>query len=471
MQRVALVIVPLVLLVGCREYNPASCENPANAEVSPCGMMPDGPPIDLSCKDDTGCTNPDQPVCKITGDVGVCVECTANKTARCADRRWVCTSDDKCEPCTRHTDCTDSNVCKPDGTCALENEVAYVDGTTGSDQNPCSKMLPCKRIEDAAMMTGKIVKVSGTLTERTKLDGRNVTILAEPGASLALSKDEIALEVVGTSQVEIFDLVITHTGSSKPEKEGVLVDDTADLRMTGVRIIENNADGVRVAKGRLTCTRCVIAQNTGLGINAVDGRVTISQSTIQKNPGGGILISANVDEFQIVGNVIFNNGRLTMSTPGSTTGGIRVSGVTGTMANRIDFNSLSRNETVSGVAPGIHCESFGTALTARYNIIWNNGTPPQFIDQDQVNSGIGVCAHMSSDIGPRPDPPSAGNVNLDPDFMSENNGDLHLMQSKVMLSVNPSTTELTGLAQNDIDDQPRGTGATDMGADHVPRTP
>jgi hypothetical protein len=456
MQRLALVVVPL-LLFGCREYNTEWCLNADNADHPSCEMMPpDGPPIDLSCKADTACTNPDQPVCKITGGVGMCVQCTPEKRTKCTGTTPICTND-KCAKCTRHADC-ESNVCMPDGSCALEANVAYVDGTTGTDQSPCSRMMPCKKIEDAAMMTGKIVKVSGTFTDRTRLDGKNAMILADPGAMLALSKDEIALEVVGTSQVQIFDLVITHTGAPKREREGVLVDGTADLQMTGVRIIENNADGVRVSNGKLTCTRCTIAQNTGLGINVVDGKVTISQSTIQKNPGGGIQISTNVDEFQIVGNVFFNNGSAT-----ATTGGIRVSDVTSALANRIDFNSLGRNEAMSGVEPGIRCaDPVGAKLTARYNIIWNNGPAPGF----GVQVSAGGCDHASSDIGPVT---SGTNVNMEPGFIDETGGDLHLMRSQAPLTVNLNTTELTGLAERDIDDQPRG-AATDMGADYVPRT-
>jgi hypothetical protein len=468
MQRAALVI-PLVLLVGCREYNPESCRNPDNAGVPPCGMIPDGPPIDLSCRDDTGCTNPDQPVCTITNNVGVCVECTPERAAKCSAATPICTTN-KCARCTRHSDCMGSNVCKPDGSCALETEVAYVDGAMGTNQMMCSKTSPCKKIEDAAM-TGRIVKVSGTVTDRTTLNNRNALILGDPGATLALSMDEVALEVRGSSQVEIYDLVITHTGTPPPAREGVTVADTADLRMTRVRLIGNNADGARVTGGNLRCTRCTIAQNASNGINAQGTQaqpaaITISQSTIENNTGGGIAIGPNTS-FQIVGNVLYHNG-----SPSSLTGGISVGRMIGSPANRLDFNSISRNETIAGVAPGIDCESVGTSLTARYNIIWNNGAPPQFTDQDQVNSGgIEACAHMSSDIGPLPDPPSAGNVKLEPDFMSENNGDLHLRQSKAPLSVNPSTNELTGLAEFDIDDQPRGTGGTDMGADHVPRTP
>ena len=461
MQRVALVVVPLVLLVGCRERNDQFCDNDANQSLEVCGgMIPDGPPIDVSCKADDGCTaNPDQPVCKITGNTGVCVECTPEKRMKCPTMKPICTND-RCAPCTRHSDCTESNVCKPDGSCALETEVAYVDGA-GADQMICSKMEPCTKIEKAAM-TGRIVKVSGTVSDPTVLNNRNPLILADPGAKLSPSMDAVALEIRGNSQVEIYDLEISHTGGAS--REGITIADTADLRLTRVSLVNNNADGARVTGGKLTCTRCTITQNAVAGINAAGSSnqpvvITISQSTIANNVGGGIQIGL-FTSFQIVGNVIFHNGA-----SATFSGGINAPQVTASSTNRIDFNSISRNESAS--APGISC-TVTAQFTGRYNIIWDNGTPP--IYSDQVNSGVNSCDHTFSNIGPLPATFGTNNKNTDPGFMDENNGNLHLRQSDPQLTVTPSSNELTGLAARDIDDQPRA-ATTDMGADHVPRTP
>jgi hypothetical protein len=231
----------------------------------------------------------------------------------------------------------------------------------------------------------------------------------------------------------------------------------ADLRMTRVSLINNTADGARVTGGRLTCTRCTIAQNTNRGINAFAGAITISQSAIVNNLGGGILIGSDAG-FQIVGNVFFNNG-----TPASTTGAINIPQVMGSSANRLDFNSISRNNATAQVAPGVACVSLVTQLTARYNIIWDNGTPPVF--QDQINSG--GCEHALSVIGPVP-AAFGTNINTDPGFTDELAGDLHLKQSDVRLHVNVSAGELAGPAARDIDDEPRGMPA-DMGADQVSR--
>lgn len=457
MQRLARVVVPLVLLASCREYNPASCENPSNAGMPPCGM-PDAPPVDLSCKDDTGCaTTPDLPVCTITDSIGMCVQCTPEKRAKCMTTTPICTNN-RCVACTRHSDCPESNVCKLDGSCAVETEVAYVDGTTGKDQMVCSKAMPCTKIENAVMTGKPIVKVSGTVTERTTLDSKTVMILGDPGARLTPMADTVALDVRGTSRVQIFDLEISHMAAA-PAREGVTVQDSADLRMTRVSLINNTADGARISGGHLTCTRCVVAQNANRGINAQAGILTISQSNIQNNLGGGILIGLDAS-FQIVGNVIFHNGL-----PTTATGGINVPQVTGTSANRLDFNSISRNDAVPQIAPGIHCISIGLQLTARYNIVWDNGPSPAF--RDQVNAG--GCDHASSDLGPLPAAFGTTNVNVDPVFRDELTGDLRLRAPiSTMLYANPSADEIAGPAARDIDDEMRGV-ATEMGADHVSR--
>jgi hypothetical protein len=458
MQRVALVVAPLVLLLGCRVRNDQFCDNPANLGHPACqGIMPDGPPIDVSCKDDTGCTaNPDQPVCKITGNTGVCVECTTDKATRCTDRGLIC-ANDKCAPCARHADCTGSDVCKPDGTCALEADVAYVNGDMGTDQTICSKSMPCSNIELAAM-TGRIVKVSGTVNDRTTLNNRNAVILADPGAKLSPSMDAVALEIRGNSQVEIYDLEISHPGDAMPN-EGIIVDGRdAQLKLTRVNLINNKSDGTKIVAGRFTCTLCTIASNLNRGINATGGSITISQSTIRDNMGGGILIGADVT-FQIVGNVIFHNG-----TPTSMTGGINVPQVNAAGTNRIDFNSISNNDAMMSLAPGINCPTPGP-INAKYNIIWDNGAPPTY--RDQVN--IAGCAHNFSDIGPVPGSFGTTNKNADPLFMNEMQGDLRLRKPlEPQLFRTVTTDEIAGPAARDIENELR-TADTEMGADHVSR--
>jgi hypothetical protein len=457
MQRLALVVVPVVLLIGCREFNPESCKNPDNANMPPCGMLPvDGPPIDASCMDDTACGG-GTPVCKITPELRECVQCTPEKRAACTDPKMPICTNNKCAPCTQHADCTESKVCKLDGSCADATEVAYVDGTTGTDPADCSKATPCTKIEKAVMTGKAIVKVSGTVTNASRIDNKNATIFADPGAALTPSMDAIALEVAGNSKVQIYDLAISQPANAMA-KECVKITETAELELIHVSVSNSKLNGINADGKKFTCTRCTIELNSNLGINATKGTIVISQSTIKKNLDGGIAVNGMDTEFQIVGNVIFDNGGDT-----SGTGGINVVQVKGVATNRIDFNSISRNEAGNFIAPGVKCLSTLMPLTARYNIIYDNGPSPSFGEQVSATG----CDHKLSDIGPTAF--GTMNVNTPPGFMDEQNGDLRLRKPlETQLFVNASTAELTGLAARDIENELRTTD-TVMGADHVSR--
>jgi Right handed beta helix region len=451
MQRLALVVVSLVVVAGCHQDNPESCELPSNAGNGVCPGIDAAidTPTPPECTVSNECMAPDKGVCDTALNGGTCVQCTAASAMACKGKTPACIND-VCAPCTRHADCTDSKVCMPDGACANENDVAYLDGG-GTDQMMCTKAMPCTKIEKAAMAKS-ILKITGTLTERATLNGRDVVILADPKAKLTPMQDGAALEV-RDGKVQIYDLEISHMPSGNA-KEGIFVnDDQAEVELTRVSIINNTADGARVNAGHLTCTRCTIAQNTLRGINLSAGEVTISRSVIQGNAGGGILIGQN-GIFQIVANFIFGNG-----SSGSLTGGINGPALDGNSANRIDFNSISHNNA-SGIA-GIQCSS-GMQLTAKYNIIWKNGS------LDQVNAG--GCQHISSDIGPLPSSPTASNFNSDPRFQDEANGDLHLMSdSPVRRLVQPQAPDVTGIAASDFDGDTRmSVPMLDLGADQTP---
>jgi hypothetical protein len=445
MQRLALVVVSLIVIAGCHQDNPASCELPSNAGNGVCPGVDaaiDTPPPPPECTMNSECANPDKAVCDTVLNGGTCVQCTAMTATACKAETPACIND-VCAPCIRHADCVASNVCMPDGKCADEKNVAYLDGG-GKDQMMCTRAMPCTKIDKAAMAKS-ILKISGTLTERATLDGLNVVILADPGAKLTPTQDGAALEL-RQGKVQIYDLEIS--GSLK---EGIFVnDDQAEVELTRVSLLSNTTDGARVNAGHLTCTRSTIARNTLRGINLAAGEVTISRSVIRDNTGGGLLIGVN-GIFQIVANFIFGNG-----SAGSLTGGINAPALDGNDTNRIDFNSISHNNA-SGVA-GIQCNS-GMALTAKYNILWKNGAV------DQI---AGNCAHISSDIGLLPASPTATNFNMDPGFQNEANGDLHLKpDSPVRMLVQGA--DVSGIAASDFDGDVRTSlRMVDIGADQTP---
>jgi hypothetical protein len=442
MPRLALLVVSLAAVAGCKEVNPEYCSG---------GLHPDDP----ACKTDSGggggpCTSPADcsskpgfPVCDLNAPGGAtCVECV--KSAECPAERPVCTND-ACGLCTQHADCPESNVCLPSGMCARASDVAYVSGT-GADGTQCIKDAPCKRIDDAISKNRMVVKVSGIVRDRGTINGATTLIVADPGAKLQPQQvppdNGTALDIRGASHVQIYDLEINHAnGAGNP---GVSVGDTATVELTRVTLSDNSGDGARVTAGHLTCTQCVIRNNGGRGLNVAGGGLTLTRSTVRDNLGG---INVNNADFQIVSNVIYHN-------TGGVTGGIVVQ-VDGAAVNRIDFNSISRNSTTSGAA-GIQCSS-GTVFAASYNIVWDNAGPG-----GQVTIPPSNCSFPASDVGS-----VVSGTGTNPQYVNIDSGDLHLMPTSPVRRQVASFTDPDGLAARDIDGQPRAAPA-DFGADQTP---
>lgn len=453
MLRLVFAVVSFVGIAGCSFFkadNLKSCERPDNAMSSLCtdaGMMTGG-----ACKGPDDCDNAAFPHCKLPAtDMGVCVECTDN--AHCPLASPVCASD-RCSPCTRHADCL-SEVCLPTGACAAEAEVAYVDGT-GNDGAACSRQAPCKRIDEAA---GKrsIVKVTGTISDRCTLSADTVQIFAATGAALKPASG-IALEIKGTANIDVYDLLITKQGDAAA---AVHVSEQGILKLTRAIVRDNPGPGITVtASGQATCTKCIVEDNIGRGIDvSMNGSIAVTQSTIAGNSGGGIGV-ANSGAFRIVSNFIFGNGR----TDQPVSGGVSIAIIPqqpGAPPNELDFNSVSRNNNL-GVAQGIDCAS-ATPLVASNNIIWNNG--PLQTSTQVVNTG---CSYTYSNIGPTGIGTTDNNQSVNPMFVDEANGDLHLTGTVMSLLMANPNARITGLAEKDIDGDTRQNPA-DIGADQFTR--
>jgi hypothetical protein len=325
-----------------------------------------------------------------------------------------------------------SNVCLPDGSCADPAQVAYVQqGGTGTA--PCTKAAPCGTLDDGVKANKPTVKIAaGTVADMktTVIDGKAVTILADPGAKLSRSDVGVILQVQNDgADVKIFDLEFTDgTGSPNP----------------AISIPIGGAP-------KLTLTRVVIDGNQGVGISAASaGVLTISQSTVSKNTGGGINVTNGT--FVIVGNVFYLNG-----TGAGNIGGVNIQTIQSS-TNRLEFNTFNQNATVTGIAPAINCVA-GT-FTAKYNIMSGNGTLTQM---DQVG---GTCAHMYSIATPGLLPPGTGNSSSDPLFVNATKGELHIQPGSPARHAADAGADLTGIASRDIDGDLRISPA-DIGADQV----
>lgn len=285
MDRRILLLVGLSLLCSTAACNPRYC---ADHPYDDCRKSWDAGIGPKSCKGDGDCTAPTA-VCDL-GATMTCVQCTTAEPGACSGATPACVSN-QCQECTAHAQCTASNVCLPDGSCADEQQVAYV--ANGGSGTACTKVAPCGTLDNGVKAGRPFVKMAtGTVADNqtTTIDGKAVTILADPGAKLSLAGPGVILRVQNDgADVKIFDLEITDgTGAANP----------------ALSIPTGGAP-------KLTLTRVVVDGNQGVGISAASGTLTMSRSIVTTNTGGGLSISGS--QFNITNCFIVVNGGLKLT--------------------------------------------------------------------------------------------------------------------------------------------------------------
>ena len=174
MSRLTWCVLLAVAASGCRR-NDNFCEsaNPNN-NCSEIDAAIDSP---MACTTSAECT---PQVCDLTGSM-TCVQCTPGEDAACTGTTPACVSN-TCQACTSHAQC-DSAVCLSDGSCATENEVAYV-SPNGTDNATCTQATPCTKVTKALATNRKLVKFTGITDEggTVVVDNQNVALVAEPNA-------------------------------------------------------------------------------------------------------------------------------------------------------------------------------------------------------------------------------------------------------------------------------------------------
>ena len=406
--------------IGGRRLKPEYCaDHPADPDC-----RKDFPDADNSCHSNASCMAPTA-ICDLSGSKA-CVQCVASdQVSACTGASPVCGDNHVCRGCGSHADCPLSNACLPDGSCATVAQVAYVDPATGTG-NACSLAAPCKKVSDALATARPYVKLKGTIDEAVTINNQNVTVLADPGAKLTRTNPGVILKVDGTSTVEIVDLAIAD-----------------GLGGTGI--------GISLLPGNmasLTLLRSTVSNNAGGGISASGGTLTVTQSTISGNTGGGISISGG--QFDLTNNFIVSNGG-----PLAVFGGAKIDGIaTGTGAHRLDFNTITANQTSGTLTAGVLCSAIAVPLTFASNIVFRNGSGMQV-------EGSG-CAWNYSDIGQVIT--GTADINADPLFVNVSQGDFHIQAtSPAKDTADPGAMENVDF---DGDARPQGTHS-DMGADEV----
>jgi hypothetical protein len=294
--------------------------------------------------------------------------------------------------------------------------------------------MPCGTLDDGVKANRPVVKIAaGTVADskQTTIDGKTVTIVADPGAKLGRINSGVILSVQNDgAHVKIYDLEITG---------GIGLANPAISIPTG-------------GAPTLALIHVTVDANQGLGISASAGTLMVSRSMIGGNTGGGVSISGA--QFDITNSIIATNGSGTTGL-----GGVRIDGITVAGTHVLDFNTITANLGPATINTGVACGTVLTPLTFSSDIIYAN-----------IVSGGGVqvggspnCATAYSDVGPDAQA-GPGNLNMDPMFVSPPQNNFHLMSASPAKDVADPAATLA--ADFDGDVRPQGT-RRDMGADEI----
>ena len=428
--RVALLSL-VIAVAGCKVSNPHYCPDQPNNLCTPDGMM------QTKCESPDECTNQDEPVCKLPA--GVCVQCTADEAGACMGTTPICNDGtNQCEACDAHTDCP-SGVCMADGSCANENDVAYVEA--GKTNTSCVRTAACGTLDAALAVNRPVVKLAaGTFSDADTLtiESRSVTIVGEDDASeIRNSAGSTVFLIRGSSPTA------THVMFYRVKIAGSASANTLDLQL-------NNGGMPEVLIERVT-----IGPGGGrVGILANGANLTMTRSTVLDHNEGAINILSGT-RFKILHNIFRQNGGSISPNPT-----IEISG--GGNNDVFEFNTIAGNTVMDGLPAGLDCAG---SMLVRNNIIWLNndgaGAP--------VTHVTGTCLYKTNIIGPGQ--VVADNMDVDPQFVDQNTGNYMLKSTSPAKNSAAPDTPTTALYAIDFEGQPRPNPSgqrADLGADEVP---
>jgi hypothetical protein len=408
-------LVLALLACACSKTNPNYC---ANAPQHNCSN--DAPGIDSpkGCQSAADCAGTADPVCDLLKHQ--CVQCNASDTSECTGMTPVCdVMGETCRKCQTHADCGTSTMpgaCLPDGSCGTDSNVAWI-SPDGTDAATCTRAAPCVTITHALAQAKPFIKVSmgstSTISDNATI-GQNVTILADPGAKLT-SAGMPAITVTGTSTVAIHDLRIL----GSPIGVTVAAGNNPTLSLEHVILDGNSQQGINVAGGTLTMSRCMVSANTQ----------------------GGAVVAAT---FDITNSVFVANGSAT-----SPTGGLTLTPSSASSVFRFNTVSDNASSAVSVGSRGVNCV-VPMAMTSDI-ITGNQSSTNCSFDYSLFDTGT-ATAHNK--IGA-------------PGFRNTNPGDPSAADYYRIGSTSPAVDSADPAATLavDIDDHPRPQGATyDIGA-------
>jgi hypothetical protein len=406
--------VALLLAAGCHD-NPYYCESaPSKNCIALEADARKDPPL-TKCTDDSGCaTDPSgYRVCDVPAMA--CVACTKTSASACSGTMPVCGPMNSCVGCSANKDCT-SDVCLPDGSCAADTDVAYVDGAAPAANIGCTAGAKCKTLKPAIVTEKKYIRVSGTIDDNdvTTFAARAVTVVGEIGSVINRSNDGPILEVKGDAIVTLVAVKITgatgtgadaivvtpNGGNPKLDVQRCQIEMNQKIginngggtvTVTSSTLTGNDGGGINSSGGTVTVTSSTLTGNDGGGINSSGGTVTVTSSTLTGNDGGGMEIKNT--KFVLVNNFVVGNGNSDPAN-GSSVGGISID--SGAVGNKFDDNTIAGNHRKNKLAPaGVSCAVAGLA-TFRNIITGNDSRGAAGTTYEEQANTTGGCLYNSS---------------------------------------------------------------------------
>jgi hypothetical protein len=359
--RAILIAMRSVLALAAYVLATAGCGKQVNLEYCESALHQDDPichnasifldaAIDaaISCSGNpAACTGTQDPVCDTSQ--GICVQCMLN--TQCSLQLPICDlGTETCRGCAVDNECPGAGArCLPDGTCADQSELVYVD-SAGPDDGDCSLGNPCntlgKGIQTAIAAGKHLISATGQFQENVKFDNvAPLSLICAPGTKLSGNDDQQPiLEFVGAAIADVYRLTI----------------DGAQNRVAVVRLTMPGTQKVGLHEVAVTGPPGAQSQ-TGTrtpapGIEVASGSLKMERSIVSGFETVGVQFDAGAGEFDVENNFIDDNGYQKNGAGGTPYGGVAIlnNAATSTFAwNTVAFNGNTNN----GNAPGVYCAS------------------------------------------------------------------------------------------------------------------
>lgn len=394
----SLLVVCLALAVGCTKPNPNRCcmddvDCTANsiAVGSECddGLLCRGHQcIAIPCGASSGCDEA-APYCvaeacaeQCAGDeqcpgfgeagpfcvTGSCVECRASSDCTFATTPVCATG--SCHGCTAHSECP-SGACKPDGACADESTVAYVE-VSGAPTSQCTKLSPCNTVARAVAVTParQFILIGGgthgSAAELTFSGQRTFIGTSATPPTLTRSTTGPIVNIFG-GVIARFEHLEFYGATGSGDGIGIKcsnVGGSPSLELEDVSLRENQDGGLLGQDCTVSVSASRFTKNGGYGINVVDGNATIDRCFVSENMGGILLDSGLVT---VTNNIVVRNYHPTQNSYG-------IYVFSSSPGNKIEFNTIADNGDGSSlnIGAGLACDIQSGTASFPSNIIVRN---------------------------------------------------------------------------------------------------